>query len=85
MTKKIKVRRSSTNEFKTQIVQLHLNGKRKCKIIREYGLSYSVLNTWIDQFENTGFLKKKITSILWKRSFALLERKTGTLRWRMIF
>ncbi len=59
MTKKIKVRRSFTNEFKTQIVQLYLNGKRKCEIIREYDLSSSVLNTWINQFENTGSFKKE--------------------------
>ena len=34
MTKKTKTRRSFTDEFKTQIVQIHLNGKRKCEIIR---------------------------------------------------
>ncbi len=59
MTKKTKTRRSFTNEFKTQIVQLHLNGKRKSEIIREYNLSSSVLNTWIKQFDNTGSFKKE--------------------------
>ncbi len=46
MTWKIKIRRSFNEEFKSQIVQLHLNGKRKCEIIREYDLSPSVLNSW---------------------------------------
>jgi len=59
MAKKTKTRRSFTNEFKTQIVQLYLNGKRKSEIIREYDLSSSVLNTWINQFENTGSFKKE--------------------------
>lgn len=59
MIKKTKTRRSFTDEFKIQIVQLHLNGKRKCEIIREYDLSSSVLNTWIRQFESTGSFKKE--------------------------
>jgi len=50
---------SFTNEFKTQIVQLYLNSKRKCEITREYDLSNSVLNTWINQLENTGSFKKE--------------------------
>ena len=59
MTKKTKTRRSFTDEFKTQIVQLHLNGKRKCEIIKDYGLSSSVLNIWIKQFEKTGSFNKE--------------------------
>ena len=47
MAKKTKTRRSFTDEFKNQIVQLHLNGKRKSEITREYDLSPSVINTWI--------------------------------------
>ena len=57
MTKKTKSRRSFNEEFKTQIVQLYLNGKRKCEIIREYDLSPSILNNWIKQFDNTGSFK----------------------------
>lgn len=34
MTEK-KQRRTYTDEFKEQLVQLYLNGKRKCDIIRE--------------------------------------------------
>jgi transposase-like protein len=36
MTKKARARRSFTDEFKNQIVQLYINGKRKSEIIREY-------------------------------------------------
>jgi len=35
-TKNPRPRRSFTDEFKRQIVQLHANGKRKCDITREY-------------------------------------------------
>ena len=38
MARKIKKRRTFTEEFKNQIVQLHNNGKKKCEIIREYDL-----------------------------------------------
>ena len=57
MARKIMKRRTFTEEFKNQIVQLHNNGKKKCEIIREYDLSSSLLNTWIKQFENTGSFK----------------------------
>lgn len=36
-------RRTYTDEFKNQLVQLHLNGKRKCDIIREYDIAGSLL------------------------------------------
>ena len=57
MTKKTKSSRSFNEEFKTQIIQLYLNGKRKCEIIREYDLSPSNLSNWIKQFDNTGYFK----------------------------
>ncbi len=59
MTKKTKTRRSFADEFKNQIAQLHLNGKRKSEITREYNLSPSVLNTWIRKFDNTVSFKKE--------------------------
>jgi transposase len=75
MTKKTKTRRSFSEEFKTQIVQLYLNGKRKCDIIREYDLSPSVLNIWIKQFENTSSFKKEDnTDPLEKELHALRKR-----------
>ena len=43
MTKK-RPRRSYTGEFKEQLVQLYLNGKRKCDIIREYDIVSSLLD-----------------------------------------
>lgn len=52
-------RRTYTEEFKNQLVQLYLNGKRKCDIIREYDLSGSLLNKWIKQSETTGSFNEK--------------------------
>lgn len=57
--KSIKPRRTFTDEFKNQMVQLYLNGKRKCDIIREYDLTPSAFDRWIIQSQKTGSFKEK--------------------------
>jgi transposase len=52
-------RRTYTDEFKNQLVQLYLNGKRKCDIIREYEIAASLLDKWIKQSQTTGSFKEK--------------------------
>ena len=52
-------RRTYTEEFKTQIVQLYKNGKRKCDIIREYDMTPSLLDKWIKQSDETESFKEK--------------------------
>ena len=52
-------RRTYTDEFKNQLVQLHLNGKRKCDIIREYDISGALLDKWIKQSTTSGSFKEK--------------------------
>ena len=58
-TKTRRTRRTYTDEFKNQLVQLYLNGKRKCDIVREYDLSSSLLDKWIKQATSTGSFKEK--------------------------
>ncbi len=57
MTKR--VRRTFTEEFKKQIVQLHLSGKPRKDIIREYELTPSSLDKWISQSKTSGSFKEK--------------------------
>lgn len=52
-------RRTYTDEFKNQLVQLYLNGKRNCDIIREYDISGALLDKWIKQSTTTGSFKEK--------------------------
>ena len=52
-------RRTYTDEFKNQLVQLYLNGKRKCDMIREYEIAASLLDKWIKQSQTTGSFKEK--------------------------
>ena len=58
-TKTRRPRRTYTDEFKNQLVQLYLNGKRKCDIVREYEVSSSLLDKWIKQSNSTGSFKEK--------------------------
>jgi transposase len=57
MTKK--ARRTFTSEFKEQIVQLYLNGKPRKDIIREYDLTPSSLDKWVNQSQSYGSFKEK--------------------------
>lgn len=52
-------RRTYTDEFKNQVVQLYKNGKRKCDIIREYDIASSLLDKWIHQAEKSNSFKEK--------------------------
>lgn len=58
-SKNRKQRRTFTTEFKSQIVLLYQNGKRKCDIINEYDIAPSLLDKWIKQAESTGSFKEK--------------------------
>ena len=58
-TKIRRPRRTYTDEFKNQLVQLYLNGKRKCDIVRGYDISSSLLDKWIKQATSTGSFKEK--------------------------
>jgi len=42
-------RRTYTDEFKNQVVQLYKNRKRKCDIIREYDITPSFLDKLINR------------------------------------
>ena len=54
-----KTRRQFTDEFKHQMVQLYLNGKRKSDILKEYDLTPSSLDRWIAQHQQSGSFKEK--------------------------
>lgn len=55
----IRKRRSFTDEFKNQMVQLYLNGKLRSEFIREYDLSQSAFDRWAKQNASTGSFREK--------------------------
>ena len=53
MTEK-REKRTFTEEFKRQLVQLHKNGKPRGEIIKEYDLTPSAFDTWLRRIKATG-------------------------------
>ena len=51
-------KREFTEEFKQQMVQLYNSGKSKADINREYDLTPSALNRWIQRINATGSTKE---------------------------
>ena len=58
-SKQRRPRRTYTEEFKNQLVQLYLSCKRKCDIVKEYEISASLLDKWINQSDKTSSFKEK--------------------------
>ena len=52
-------RRTYTEEFKNQMVQLYLNEKPRQEIIREYDLTPSAFDKWLKQSQTSGSFKEK--------------------------
>jgi transposase len=52
-------RRTFTKEFKEQIVQLHLSGKPRNEIIKEYELTPSSFDKWVRQHKTSGSFEEK--------------------------
>ena len=51
-------KREFTEDFKHQMVQLYNSGKCKTDIAREYDLTPSALNRWIQCINATGFSRE---------------------------
>jgi transposase len=75
-----KTRRTFTDEFKQQIVDLHRNGKRKCDIIREYDIANSLLDKWIAPANNSGSFKEKDNRSLEEAELLRLRKENQQLK-----
>jgi len=53
------IRRKFTDEFKSQMVQLYEGGKSRSDLIREYDLTASALDRWIQQSQRSGSFSEK--------------------------
>ena len=54
-----RTRRTFSQEFKQQIVNLYLAGKPRVEIIREYELTASAFDKWVKQSKTSGSFKEK--------------------------
>lgn len=52
-------RRNFDEDFKKQIVELYNSGKKRSDIIREYDLTNSVFDRWVNRINTTGSTHEK--------------------------
>lgn len=69
-----------TEEFKLQMVNLYLNGKKQSEIAKEYDLTVSALRNWIIQYENSGSFKAKDNRSDEEKRLLELEKENKQLR-----
>ncbi len=73
-------RRTFTEEFKHQIVQLHQSGKPRSEIIKEYDLTPSAVDKWIRQSQNSGSFKEKDNRTTEEAELIQLRKELQRLR-----
>ena len=78
--KERRARRSYTDEFKRQLVELYNDGKRRCDITREYDISDSSLDKWIKQYKNSGSFKEKDNRTEQEQELIRLRSENNKLR-----
>ncbi len=71
--------RNFTDEFKKQMVELYLHGKRRCDIIREYELTPSAFNRWVNHYKKSGSFKAKDSVIPQEQELLDLRKKVKQL------
>lgn len=73
-------RREYTDEFKEQMVKLYQNGKPKADLVREYELTRSTLNRWIQQHQNSGSFREKDNRTEQEQELIRLRKELQQLR-----
>lgn len=73
-------RRTFTEEFKKQVVGLYNAGKTRAEIIKEYDLSPSSFNRWVNEFNTTGSFKAKDNRSEEENRLLQLEKENKQLR-----
>ncbi len=71
---------NSTIRLKQHIVFLYFNGKRKCDIIRKYGISIYLLNKWISQFNIEDLTNVNKSSLLINEKLFKLRKENQILK-----
>jgi transposase len=75
-----RLRRTFTDEFKQQIVDLYLGGKRKCDIVREYDIGNSTIDRWISQAKNSGSFREKDNRTAEENELIKLQKEIQQLK-----
>ena len=73
-------RRTFTEEFKKQMVDLYNTGKPRAEIAKEYDLSPSALDRWISRINKTGSSKEKDNRTEAENELIALRKENAKLR-----
>lgn len=73
-------RRTFTEEFKKQMVDLYNTGKPRTEIAKEYDLSPSALDRWISRINRTGSSKEKDNRTEAENELIALRKENAKLR-----
>ena len=73
-------RRTFTEEFKKQMVDLYNTGKPRTEIAKEYDLSPSALDRWISRINKTGSSKEKDNRTEAEKELIALRKENAKLR-----
>lgn len=73
-------RRTYTDDFKQQIVELYNSGKSRAELIREYELTPSALASWINRYNTTGSFKAEDNRSEEEKELIQLRKENQQLR-----
>ena len=73
-------RRTYTEEFKKQMVDLYNAGKPRTEIAREYELTPSALDRWISRINRTGSTKEKDNRSEAENELIAMRKENARLR-----
>lgn len=73
-------RRSFTEDFKKQVVQLYNAGKPRSEILKEYDLSPSAFDRWVNRINSTGSTKEKDNRTIEEVELIQLRKEVQQLR-----
>lgn len=73
-------KRTYSEDFKKQLVQLYNNGKPRVEIIREYELSASAFDKWVSRINATGSSKEKDNRTPEQEELIRLRKENEKLR-----
>ncbi|WP_019420002.1 transposase [Paenibacillus sp. OSY-SE] len=75
-----KKRRTFTDDFKRQMVQLYENGKSRAAIVHEYELSASALDRWSKQAQQSGSFSEKTNPTPQENELLALRKEIKRLK-----
>lgn len=73
-------RRTFTDEFKKQVVDLHQAGKPRKEIIEDYDLTPSAFDKWVRQSNQTGSFKEKENRTPEQKELLNLRKENAQLK-----